>query len=232
MARSAVGVVLQHTRGGDSAAKTAPPSGEAVAKRFNALGPALKAALAAKGPDLARVQKLAVAVNGHLKAKDFARAGGALDELEPLLKTASGDRAAEARAEIPTGTVAAGVLRGELQVIRQNAARGLSALAGKLQAETDPRAKEVEAVVAKMAQALPANLEAALGQLNAAVESGDTAGAVTAKAGVQQAAAEWTAYLDAHAHEIRCCEDNPWGLAVAIDQPVRASLAAVLKATR
>jgi hypothetical protein len=231
MPRSAVGIVLQQIRGGGSG-RPANPSGESVTKRFNALGPAIKSSLAAKGPDLARVQTLAVAVNGYLKNKDFVRAGGALDELEPLLTASPDGGAAEARTVIPTGKVAAEVLRGEIETIRLTASRGLSELVGKLKAEPDPKARTAETLVGRVSQALPSELEAALKDLDAAVKADDVAGAVHLRGRVQNAAKDWLTYLQVHAHEIKCCEDNPWGVKVDIDKPVRASLAAIIKATR
>ncbi len=59
------------------------PAKAAVLKRLRGLTGAIKAALA--GPNAARVQSLAVAVNGLAKNNDFAQAGKVLDELEPLL---------------------------------------------------------------------------------------------------------------------------------------------------
>jgi hypothetical protein len=62
----------------------APPDGALVAQRLHAMTPDIKAALA--GPNKARVQALFVAINDHIKNKDFAQAGKGLDELELLVK--------------------------------------------------------------------------------------------------------------------------------------------------
>src|SRR5262249_33611285 len=75
---------VERLLGGKVAA--AAPSGAEVVKRFNALTGNLKAALAARGPDLARIQTLTGAVNGLLKNKDYPQAGKVLDELEPLVR--------------------------------------------------------------------------------------------------------------------------------------------------
>jgi hypothetical protein len=69
-------------------APAAPPSPATVMKRFNALTAGLKAAIAAKGPDVARIQALFVALNGSIKSEDFTHAAKLLDELEPILAEA------------------------------------------------------------------------------------------------------------------------------------------------
>ena len=51
---------------------------------------AIKAALSAGGPNVARIQTLVGAVGGLLKNKDTVQADKILDELEPLLKPAAG----------------------------------------------------------------------------------------------------------------------------------------------
>ena len=55
--------------------------------RLNGMTASIKAALA--GPNKARVQTLFVSVSGLIKNKDFAQAGAALDELEPLVAAPS-----------------------------------------------------------------------------------------------------------------------------------------------
>jgi hypothetical protein len=62
--------------------------GAEVIKRLNGMTANIKAALA--GPNKARVQALFVSVNGLIKNKDFAAAGAALDELEPLVAKPAG----------------------------------------------------------------------------------------------------------------------------------------------
>lgn len=72
---------------------------DTVAARFAALAPALKAGLAAKGPEVARIQSLALAINGFIKSGNAAQGSQALDELEPLLASqASATKAASADA--------------------------------------------------------------------------------------------------------------------------------------
>lgn len=62
-------------------------AGAEVMKRLNAMAADIKTALT--GPNKARVQTLFVAVNGQIKAKDFAAAGASLDELGSLLASAA-----------------------------------------------------------------------------------------------------------------------------------------------
>jgi ubiquinone biosynthesis protein UbiJ len=59
-------------------------------QRLNGLMPAIKAALSAGGPNVARIQALVSAAGGLLKNKDAAQANKVLDELEPLLKPVAG----------------------------------------------------------------------------------------------------------------------------------------------
>jgi hypothetical protein len=65
-----------------------PPPGDAktaVLKRLSALAGPYQAAVAAQGPDVARMQSLFAAVKGLVGNQDFAQAGKVLDELEPLV---------------------------------------------------------------------------------------------------------------------------------------------------
>jgi hypothetical protein len=78
---------VERLLGGDSA--KAPADGDVV-KRFNGLAGSIKAALAAKGPDMARIQTLAGAVGGLIKNEDYTQASKVLDELEPLLGKTAG----------------------------------------------------------------------------------------------------------------------------------------------
>lgn len=66
-------------------APDAPGIPDTLAARFAALAPALKAALAAKGPEVARIQSLALAINGVIKSGNAAQGSQALDELGSLL---------------------------------------------------------------------------------------------------------------------------------------------------
>jgi hypothetical protein len=76
----------------EAMASPAPPPAAAdkaaVMKRLGALTGPYQAAVAAKGPDVARMQSLIGAVKGLLGKQDFEQAGKALDELEPLVARA------------------------------------------------------------------------------------------------------------------------------------------------
>ena len=71
----------------DQKKMTKPPSGM---QRLNGLMPAIKAALAAGGPNVARIQTLVAGATGLLKKNDAPQADKLLDELEPLLKSGAG----------------------------------------------------------------------------------------------------------------------------------------------
>jgi hypothetical protein len=162
---------------------------------------------------------------GKAESGDFDAAIAALKKLKEQLLV-------KAPPTGPTGKVAAAVLRSELHTIRMNAARGLTELAGLVKNDPDPRAEQAETLIKTMAVSLPTELETVMEQLDAAVQSGDSGAVSSIRAAVQQNAKEWMTFLQTHAHEIRFFENNPWNVAVAIDQPVRASLMAILKATR
>jgi hypothetical protein len=71
----------------------------AVVHRFNTLSGRIKAALAAGGPDEARLQTLLGAVNGLLRNGDHEQAAKVLDELEAVLGRAGGTPQAAEPAE-------------------------------------------------------------------------------------------------------------------------------------
>jgi len=77
----------------------AAQGGAEVTKRLNAMSASIKTALA--GPNKPRVQALFVSVSGLIKNKDFAAAGAALDELEPLVAKPTGAPAAAGAAVPP-----------------------------------------------------------------------------------------------------------------------------------
>ncbi|MCI0684622.1 MAG: hypothetical protein L0Y71_21135 [Gemmataceae bacterium] len=136
----------------------AASSGAAVVQRFNALTSSLKAALAAKGPDLARIQALAAAVGGLLKNKDYAQASKVLDELAPLLAAgatpeddaqpalaeAEADRAPVSNVVLTQARLAWDAARTKIQVDLQKLEQAiLDAAAG--QSEYDPDAVAIGA---------------------------------------------------------------------------------------
>jgi hypothetical protein len=48
------------------------------------------------------------------------------------------------------------------------------------------------------------------------------------KAGAQQAAKDWVAYLNKHSLSIEGCEKNPWKIPVSINQPIKTQLKSIL----
>ncbi len=182
-------------------------------------------ALSDRPADASKLRAVMSFAQGKAEKGEFEGAIAALKKLEEQLLV-------KATATVPTGLVAAAVLRSELHNIRMNAARGLVQLAATLKGKADPRAHQIEPIVEQLATAMPSQLETALEQLDSALKSGDSDAANSLRASVQQDAKGWMTFLQTNAHEIRCSENNPWGIAVAIDQPVRAALSAILKATR
>src|SRR5262245_50213252 len=87
------------------------------------------------------------------------------EEEAAATKLAEGEGGSEAQGVVPTGKVAAAVLRHEIHAIRMNAVRGLTELILKLKGDPDPRGKQVEPIVKQLALALPAELETVLQQL-------------------------------------------------------------------
>jgi hypothetical protein len=180
-----------------------------------------------------KIQKIADAAAGHAHQGDFARAVSFLDgATKALAEALRAARAAEARAAAPAGQVAAETVRLELQRVRLQTVRGLEEVVAKVRAEPDPRAEQVAAVLRQLAKDMPAEMEYVLRRLDAAAQAGDAAAVRQQKAAVQKSAKDWLTFLQVNGRLIRCCESNPWGVAVAIDQPLRASLVAVLKVTR
>lgn len=197
-----------------------PPDGSAVAKRFNDLAAALKAALAAKGPNAARIQSLAVAVNGLLKNNDFAQAGKALDELEPLLKAKP--------PQTPPPVV------------------NLTAVLDDWQAASE----EVDKQIAKLQRVLKSTGNEALVQIAeyglngvtgnhkvrltaAALELRRAAG--PAVPGLAAKALPVVAGFRAHlagSEEVEVCDDNPFGVAVTIRETLGGALAQLEQALR
>jgi hypothetical protein len=206
--------------------------------RVKALTEALKKAITS-GTDAGNEAKLRFGESQLFSRKrDFGQALALLKVVEEQIKKALMGAAANAsgashqETKIPTGMVAAAVLRSELQTLRLNAARRLEQLAGILRSKTDPRAQQIQSIVKQLALGLPSELERVLEQLDASVQADDSATAQAHRAAIQEKAKQWLAFLQSNAHEIRCCEQNPWGVAVAVDQPVRAALTAILKTTR
>jgi hypothetical protein len=108
----------------------------------------------------------------------------------------------------------------------------LNSLLTKIRGEPNKRAAQVAKVVGKLVEKMPGKLEKELQALEAAVKSGEAEAVKRQRSAVQNSANDWLTYLRDHGPLIRICEANPWGLSLAIDKPVRASLEAILKVTR
>jgi serine/threonine protein kinase len=70
------------------------PARDGFLQRYNSLAGLLGTYLALGGPDMARVKQLAQVVTQQVQQRDYARADGTLNELEPLLQTPNAPPAA------------------------------------------------------------------------------------------------------------------------------------------
>jgi hypothetical protein len=178
-----------------------------------------------------RIQPLLDAAQKHAQGGDYAKACTFLGEAAKAVAGATGAAAARSAAP-PVGKVAAAVLRLELQQVRLQAAQGVGELESALRKTDNPRAREVAALIRKLAAGFPTEMEGLLQRLDAAVKANDAGGAQKIRGEVQQAAKGWLGYLQANAEHIQGCESNPWGIKVRIAEPIRKSLTAILKTTQ
>jgi hypothetical protein len=214
-----------------------PPPGEAAARfaaRLKGLLPNIQRLGASASPLAQSVKTRASEASQLAHKQDFTQANALLDEIESLVKQAP---APPAPATAPpsavtgaaAGTVAAEVLRLELHKVRLEAVQGIAKLVAKVGTTPHALAPQVVTVLKQLAHDMPADLEGVLQELSAASKAGDTGGVAKQKAAIHQSAKGWLAFLQRNADYIRSCEVNPWKIPVAIDQPIRTSLTAILK---
>jgi hypothetical protein len=163
-------------------------------------------------------------------AQDYAAAltalGACADEVARLKRAAS---TSEARQAVPEGFVQKAVRQLELsaalwETSRMRALDGLDELTETLRGEDDPELDEIAGRVDELTRAVPNALEAALGTLCEAVGAGDEQRVKAAKddiAGQLQVAG---AFLADNATALVNCEENPWGIDVALVQPLTEAM--------
>jgi hypothetical protein len=217
--------------------ETAPAGKNAAAERYMKLKGGISAALAkltATNPAAAAVvQRVLDKAQGFADKRDFAQAVTLVEQAAKAATQALAASAGKAATpEIPTGKVAVEVLRVELRQVRMQAIKGVTELISKLKTSGAPQSQSIAEVIKKLAVAMPAELEGILQQFDAALKANDTAGVTRLRAEVQRAAKAWMDFLKANANSIAGCENNPWGVAVRIADPVRNSLKSILAVSR
>ena len=171
-------------------------------KRFNALAGPLKSAMAAKGPNVQRIQSFTVAVNGFLKNKEYAKANKILDALEPLLTT-------------PTPTPTPSALLAALDEFR-GASDTVDGQIAKLQAALRTTKDEDLVAIAEYGlNALTGNHKAKLIALE--MELRRAAGPNLPKLATKAlpVVAAFRSHLTGN-EEVDACDDNPFGVTVTI----------------
>jgi hypothetical protein len=178
----------------------------------------------------AKIQHIVEAAATHAGQGEYAKAVTFLEQAAKALAAAAGvGRTTEAKSDAPQGKVGLEVLRVELHNLRVQAIGGIAKVTAKLGTSANPDAPKVVEIVKRLAQQMPGELEGILRELDKAVQENDTAAVTKHRAQVKKSATDWLAFLQENQHYIACCETNPWGIAIQIDKPIRASLAAILK---
>jgi hypothetical protein len=214
------------------------------AKKMADWTPALKAAMAAKGPHAATIAGLLAEATTLAKpGGNMAHALAKLTECHALATGASGGGTATATApkpdgktappssQVPVGKVAAAVVRAELEQVRLRAVKGIDQLAAALRRVKDPRGPQVAGIITKLATSFPGEMEPLLQKLETAVQDNKAAQVPALKADIQKAAKTWLAFLQEHAKHIHGCETNPLGVSIQIADPIRAALKSIVKIT-
>lgn len=189
-------------------------------------------ALAAGAGDTGKIRAVQAFALEKAAAKTWAAALKGLDTLQTLLDAAEAGAKDPGGATAPTGKVGLEVLRNELRTLRVKAVGGISQLAAQLAADPHPQATDIAKVVKRVALDMPGELEGLLGKLEQAMQANDAAAVASGRAAVRKSATDWMAYLQKYSQPIQGCENNPWGIAIAIDKPVRASLRAILSTSQ
>ena len=219
------------TQAGSSSSR--PTAEEEWKKALAQIEPDYRRGCSRHPDDASKLRAVMGFAHGKTEKEDFPGALAALKVLKDLLaKSPIGTIGGKAPEAVTTGKVSAAVLGAELQQVRLQAVKGLDEMLTKIRGERDPRSSKVAEVVGRLVKEMPGELENVLGQLEAAVKSGDAQAIKQQRAAVQHSAKSWMTFLQTRAALISCCEANPWGVPVAINQPVRASLTAILKVTR
>jgi hypothetical protein len=181
------------------ATQAAPSTdGVAVVKRLLAAGTPLKAALARKAPDAAKLQALYDAARAAVDGKEFTEAAVALDELEPLLPAPPADK--------PGRTATA------WQATRTTVEKQVAGLLATLRAKKEP---DLEFIADKGGKKLAKQLEAGLDAALAEFDNAPPETRAAARAKVEGLLVKYRAFVKQDL-SIRLMDENPFGAAVAV----------------
>jgi hypothetical protein len=209
------------------------PGADPLAVRFQTrnaeIEPLVMRTLAANAGDTSKIRAVHGFVAEKAAAKAWASALAGLDKLEALLAAAETSGRASASDAAPVGKVGLEVLRTEVRTIRVRAVGGISQLAQQLASDPHPQAAGISKVVKRLALDMPGELEGLLGQMDQAMQRKDAAAIAACRASIRKSAGDWIKFLQDNRDPILGCETNPWGIPIAIDKPMRASLNAILK---
>jgi hypothetical protein len=179
--------------------------------------------------NLGDVQKLKIAFNFAQQkagAGDFAAAIKSLSILRKLINEA---RSAPPKGpEIPPGTAQDAIPGMEIRTARMQAVRGIAELVKALRATQEKRAVEIAEIIHAVGENFPTHMEKLLDGLAKAERAKNQDMVKKIKAGAQQAAKDWVAYLNKHSLSIEGCEKNPWKIPVSINQPIKTQLKSIL----
>lgn len=171
---------------------------------------------------------IAAAKAGDLK-QALALLTGCTDMIAEARKTA---RQADAQASVAKGTVAATARVFEANITRWRTDRlrsiqGLGALMTTLRREDDKELHDIASRINVITKDLPEALEDALSQLDDAIERNDQDAVSRAKSTAQALTAEAAKFLSTNSHELKLCEDNPFGVSIEIVAPLAESLKSI-----
>jgi hypothetical protein len=217
-------------------AKGAAPTGGAAADalraqwdaRFAELDPRYQAVLKTQPANAGDLRAAMTSANVAAEKGDFARALMALTRLEALLETAK-------TLGKETDVIPEGIVKQRVEQLEKAAERwhevhfqsieGLESLMQQLRADSDPDLHEIAARVDLLTKGIPAEIEASLAKLSAAVRAADAGEAAKWVDQVQLGVNKCEGFLQDNLPYIERCEENPFDLPVIIQKPLRESLA-------
>jgi len=184
---------------------------EEFKQRMVALMPAIKEAQAPGSPIAEDVARLFKQAQDQGKAKDFESGNATLDKLEMVFRTSAAAAAYSALADT-------------WQKPRQAGIQGLEGLAAHLKTFKHAAADAIAEVITKLAGTFPNDIAGRLKALHDSAFAGDEAKIAEIRKAFTADIDACRAFLTARARPIEGCEKNPFGLAVAIREPVEAAL--------
>jgi hypothetical protein len=196
----------------------------------------LTAAIASLGqshPDAARLRAqlddaIALADSGTQR-EALAALDACATELAAVLRRG---KVAEATASVPQGLVRERVRALEVaamswQVARLRSVDGLAELIDALIAEEDTELHEIAAKVASLSNDVPDQLEATLTDLQRAIVADDAGAIASARKALLGEVQKAAAFLKDSAEPLGNCEENPFGVSVAVVAPLADALQAI-----